>query len=130
MSEWLTQQPAHLQMLVERLTNTAPLSLKKLMDRAGMTPQSLAYWRNGRSIPQPESIEKVGQTLVFHGERLRTLGRELLQIVHDEELNRRLAQADASSENGNLSLFDPPDGPGRSLEAKAMQVSTPEGKRG
>ena len=105
MAEWITCEGSDLKQAAERLHQTAPLSLKKLMKKAGLTSQSLGHWRTGRSTPQPESIERVAQSLILHGERLSTLGKELLALVEEEELRRRKREAERASEE-ELSLFE------------------------
>ena len=104
-SSWLTQGSADVKALVDKIPEVAPLTLRGLMARAGLTAQSLGHWRCGRSLPHPESLESVAHVLILHGERLRILGRELLDLARAEERQRSaLATRDVTDE---LSLFDP-----------------------
>lgn len=117
MSSWLTQRAADIRGLVERIPEVAPLTLRTLMARAGLTPQSLGHWRCGRSLPQPESIESVAYVLILHGERLGILGRELLGLARAEEQERlRLATQGGTHEP---SLFDAVESGGSSADTYA-----------
>lgn len=102
MADWRTRETADLQNLTSRLREVAPLTLGKLMDRAGMTTQSLSNWTSGHRTPTPESIEKVGSALLVHGDKLRELGNAFLKAARDEEAQRRSSRLPRSD---NLSLF-------------------------
>jgi hypothetical protein len=101
---WLTQDSDELKRKVEHAAKVARLPLGKLMKKAGLSAQSLAYWRKGLRVPEPESIERFGNSLIVQSDTLRALGQQLLEMVQEEETRRRDVDA-APSENSNLNLF-------------------------
>jgi len=90
-SAW--SEPDELQVLLERLAQTASLSGRKLMASAGLSWQTLSSWKAGTRIPRPESLRALGQVLVLRGRRLIELGSELIQSAESEERRRAAAES-------------------------------------
>lgn len=104
MTDWISLGAPELQQLANRLKQTAPLTISKLVKTAGISRQALDYWCAGRSLPEPENLASVGEALELHGRRLTALGGTLREASQREEKERRATQR-AQATDDELSLF-------------------------
>ena len=104
MAEWHTLEPDHLQRLAEETAQASQLSIRSVMQRAGLNAQTLQYWRSGDRLPRPDSLEAVAAILLIHGERLVSIAKRLRHAAVSENVARRAGQE--GSHTNELGLFD------------------------
>ncbi len=102
MADWQTISTDQLQKLAEEAAQASQLSIRAVMQRAGLHPQTLHYWRTGERVPRPDNLKAVAAILQIQGERILAVSKRLGQVLAEEAEARRLDQSEAERDEPNL----------------------------
>ena len=71
-------------MLIQRVLNEGPFSMRQLAEQAGLSYDALRSWAADRRTPRPDNLKQLAATLRTRGKHLSELASELDAAVEAE----------------------------------------------
>jgi transcriptional regulator with XRE-family HTH domain len=76
-------QRKSIQMMIQRVLDDAPFSMRQIAEEAGVSYDAVRSWATNRRTPKPENLAQLAEALHRRGDQLHAMGDELQRIAGD-----------------------------------------------
>lgn len=77
----MSENPEEVEALIDRVLDSATLSVQELADATGISPHTLWAWAAGRRNPSRENLKKLASVLDQRSGKLSALAEELRETA-------------------------------------------------